>query len=79
VAVQTDDSTVTQIAECVSRGEHLTIAVDAAIEVGLWCSECHDHVAVIYPVHGLSDTGVYDLGTVTACTVHDARGRTWSC
>jgi hypothetical protein len=55
------------IAECISRGEHLTLDTQPPVETGLWCENCCTHSGMILPVQGISDKGVYDLGLITVC------------
>lgn len=59
---------VNTLAECFSRSEHVTIEFNGVHETEIWCNKCLEFAQVKFAMKGISDKGVYDLGTVTACT-----------
>lgn len=71
MAMKLDDQAIQNVAECFSRGEHLTVETKPAVESGVWCERCGTDSQMVFPLQGISDRGVYDLGTVTACALHD--------
>lgn len=67
-----DDEAIQVMAECISRGEHLTLDIDVAKSQGVVvCERCSSPTALVIPVRGISDKAVYEMGTVVACAVCD--------
>lgn len=61
---------MTGMAELTSRGMHVTLQTMPATVVGGWCETCRTHSTATWPLRGITDGGVYELGTVTACALH---------
>lgn len=69
-----DGQALQVMAECISRSEHLTLDIDVRQSQGVVvCERCDSPTALIVPVKGISDTAVYDMGTITACAVCDVK------
>ena len=66
-----NDEALQVAAQCSSRGEHLTVETAGIIDSGLWCPHCRTHSRVTIALRGIAKSGVYDMGTVTTCTLHD--------
>lgn len=62
-----NDEAFKTIAECISRGERLSIEIGPTTAANLWCDTCQELSAVTMPIQGISTTGVYDLGEMRAC------------
>ena len=69
--MQLSEQALTVMAECISRNEHVTVETNGVAEENVWCEECQAHNAVTFLLRGITDQGVYDCGTVTACPIHD--------
>ncbi|SPX87678.1 hypothetical protein [Mycobacteroides abscessus] len=70
--MQADDALAANIADCISKGIHLTLDVVTEGQPVSWCDHCHEESLVKAKVRGISDNGVYELGTVTACALHES-------
>jgi hypothetical protein len=69
-----NDAAMTAMAECISRGEHITLDLNTADAGGaVECDRCGLLTALVIPVRGISTIAVYDMGTVTACALCDGR------
>lgn len=66
------DELLGSIAECVSKGIHLTLDVVCDGEPVDWCDKCEERSVVDARVRGISADAVYELGTVRACAKHEA-------
>lgn len=64
-----DGEALNVMAGCISRGEHLTVETNGVFECGVWCDTCGAPNATTFELRGITTAAVYDLGTVTACTV----------
>lgn len=62
---------VDTLAHCFSRSEHVTVEFNGVLETEVWCDTCMEYSQVKFAMKGISDKGVYDLGTVTVCTEHE--------
>lgn len=62
---------VNVLAECFSRSEHVTVDFNGVLETEVWCNVCMEFTQVRFAMKGISEKGVYDLGSVTACPGHE--------
>lgn len=62
------------MAECISRSEHVTVETNGVIEESVWCERCSLNTGAIFAMKGITETAVYDMGTVTACAIHGIEG-----
>ncbi|OHU67412.1 hypothetical protein BKG87_22225 [Mycobacteroides chelonae] len=59
------------VADCISKGIHLTLDVQCDGELTGWCEKCERPSMVEAQLRGISTDAVYDLGTALVCANHE--------